>query len=337
MPEQKYNKNIASIFDSYIPQKRNLSFLKLKELIDYCYKCKINCKELEEIYENHYFYDSIEKIEQSHSEVYDFSVPDGHAFVGNGFINHNSTYLRQVALITLLTQIGCFIPATSAEIGIVDRIFTRIGAYDVIAEQKSTFMVEMTETAEILHNATQKSLILLDEVGRGTSTFDGLSIAWAVTEYLHALGPRTLFATHYHQLTELEQVLSNLKNYHVEVLEQKGEMIFIRKIRSGGTNRSYGIQVAALAGLPQKVINRAIEVLAELEEREILVQGKELDLARVASKRKQTSLFDWVAAKNHPVIDELLRLDIQNLTPLEALNKLHELKTKVKDIEAKSR
>ncbi|MFX0065699.1 MAG: DNA mismatch repair protein MutS [Candidatus Hermodarchaeota archaeon] len=248
-----------------------------------------------------------------------------------------STYLRQVALITLLTQIGCFVPATSAEIGIVDRIFTRIGAYDVIAEQKSTFMVEMTETAEILHNATQKSLILLDEVGRGTSTFDGLSIAWAVTEYLHALGPRTLFATHYHQLTELEQVLSNLKNYHVEVLEQKGEMIFIRKIRSGGTNRSYGIQVAALAGLPQKVINRAIEVLAELEEREILVQGKELDLAKGAAKRKQTSLFDWVAAKNHPVIDEILRIDLQNMTPLEALNKLHEIKTKVKDIEAKSR
>ncbi|MFX0093515.1 MAG: DNA mismatch repair protein MutS [Candidatus Hodarchaeota archaeon] len=249
-----------------------------------------------------------------------------------------STYLRQVALISLLAQTGCFVPASSAEIGLVDRIFTRIGAYDAIAEQKSTFMVEMTETADILHNATRQSLIILDEIGRGTATFDGLSIAWAVTEYLHALGPRTLFATHYHQLTDLEKVLSKLKNYHVEVLEQKGEMIFIRKIRSGGTNRSYGIQVAALAGLPKKVIKRAQEVLIELEERQILVEGRELDLTERSASKKQTTLLGWMPqVRDHPVVEELLKLDSQNMTPLEALNKLHELQTRAKDFEAKSK
>lgn len=171
-----------------------------------------------------------------------------------------STYLRQVALIILMAQMGCFVPASEAKIGAVDRVFTRIGALDNIMRGQSTFMVEMMETARILNQATSKSLVVLDEIGRGTSTFDGLSIAWAVAEYLHdlpSLRPKTLFATHYHELTELALTKERVKNYNVAVKEWGGEIIFLRKIVEGGTNRSYGIQVARLAGLPQKVIDRA--------------------------------------------------------------------------------
>src|SRR5439155_20038079 len=175
-----------------------------------------------------------------------------------------STYIRQVALLTLLAQVGSFIPAARATIGLVDRIFTRIGATDDLSRGQSTFMVEMNETANILNNATAKSLVVLDEIGRGTSTFDGLSIAWAVAEYLHQAGAKTVFATHYHELTELAAILPRVKNYNVAVREWHDQVIFLHKILPGGTDKSYGIQVARLAGLPKEVIARAKEVLANL-------------------------------------------------------------------------
>ena len=185
-----------------------------------------------------------------------------------------STYIRQVALLVLMAQIGSFIPAARATIGLVDRIFTRVGATDDLARGQSTFMVEMNETANILNNATPKSLVVLDEIGRGTSTFDGLSIAWAVAEFLHKIGAKTLFATHYHELTELAATLPRVKNFNVAVREWHDQVIFLHKILPGGTDKSYGIQVARLAGLPKEVIARAKEVLANLEEAELSAEGK---------------------------------------------------------------
>jgi DNA mismatch repair protein MutS len=186
-----------------------------------------------------------------------------------------STFIRQVAVLVLLAQTGAYIPALSASIGLVDRIFTRVGASDDLARGQSTFMVEMNETANILNNATPKSLIVLDEIGRGTSTFDGISIAWAVAEHLHnVVGARTLFATHYHELTDLASTLPRVKNYSVAVREWKDQIIFLRKIVAGGTDKSYGIQVARLAGLPQDVITRAREILLNLEEAELTPDGK---------------------------------------------------------------
>ena len=186
-----------------------------------------------------------------------------------------STYIRQVALLVLLAQIGSFIPAKSAVIGLVDRIFTRIGATDDLARGQSTFLVEMNETANILNNATGQSLVILDEIGRGTSTFDGLSIAWAVTEHLHnVIGAKTLFATHYHELTELAVTLPGVKNHNVAVREWNDQVIFLHKILPGGTDKSYGIQVGRLAGLPKEVIARAKEVLSNLEEHELSAEGK---------------------------------------------------------------
>jgi len=185
-----------------------------------------------------------------------------------------STYIRQVALLVVMAQVGSFIPAAKATIGLVDRIFTRIGATDDLSRGQSTFMVEMNETSNILNNATGKSLVVLDEIGRGTSTFDGLSIAWAVAEYLHQAGAKTLFATHYHELTELAVILPRVKNYNVAVREWHDQVIFLHKILPGGTDKSYGIQVARLAGLPKEVIARAKEVLANLEEAELSAEGK---------------------------------------------------------------
>jgi DNA mismatch repair protein MutS len=186
-----------------------------------------------------------------------------------------STYIRQVALLVLMAQVGSYIPAAKATIGLVDRIFTRVGANDDLARGQSTFMVEMNETANILNNATPKSLIVLDEIGRGTSTFDGLSIAWAVAEHLHnSVGAKTLFATHYHELTELAGTLPRVKNYNVAVREWHDQVIFLHKILPGGTDKSYGIQVGRLAGLPKEVIARAKEVLANLEEAELSAEGQ---------------------------------------------------------------
>jgi DNA mismatch repair protein MutS len=236
-----------------------------------------------------------------------------------------STYLRQTALIVILAQMGSFVPARSARLSVVDRVFTRIGASDNLARGRSTFMVEMTETAAILHTATARSLILLDEVGRGTSTYDGLAIAWAAIEYLHArVRAKTLFATHYFELTELAEQLPGVKNYHVSVKESGGGIVFLRKVEPGAADRSYGIEVAKLAGLPNEVITRAREVLAEHESVERLATGH---LSPGASPpATQLTIFTPLS---QPVLEKLREVDLNRLTPLEALNLLAELKRQI--------
>jgi len=236
-----------------------------------------------------------------------------------------STYLRQIALIILLAQIGSFVPADSANVGIVDRIFTRIGAQEDLAAGQSTFMVEMTEAANILNNATPRSFIILDEIGRGTSTYDGLSIAWAVAEFIHnhpELGAKTLFATHYHELVDLADILPRVKNFNVAVAEEGDKVIFLHKIVPGGTDRSYGIHVAQLAGLPKSVIVRAQEVLAELESH-ASKKGK--------VPRRKASLQIPLFPKDSLLADEISRLDIDSMSPLEAITKLYELKRMARD------
>jgi DNA mismatch repair protein MutS len=237
-----------------------------------------------------------------------------------------STYLKQVALIVLLAQIGSFVPADEAEIGIVDRIFTRIGAQEDIAAGQSTFMVEMIEVANILNNATGRSLLILDEVGRGTSTYDGLSIAWAVIEYIHnstRLRSKTLFATHYHELVELAGSLPHVKNYNMAVTEDEGKVVFLRKVIPGGADKSYGIHVAQLAGLPRAVIHRAEEILKGLEEEK--VERKEGGKARPAGAQPtQLSIF----GEGSQVEEEIRTLDVDSMSPIEAINKLYELKKK---------
>ena len=256
-----------------------------------------------------------------------------------------STYMRQTALIVLMAQIGSFVPASSANIGIVDRIFTRVGASDDLASGQSTFMVEMTEVANILRNATSDSLIILDEIGRGTSTFDGLSIAWSVIEHVcnpRILGAKTLFATHYHELTELEGTLDGVNNYCIAVNEKGDDIVFLRKIIKGGADKSYGIQVAKLAGVPDPVIERAKEILQELIANDISIKAKEIaEEIKAKSKQKvrpkkydevdleQMSLFDTV--KNDDIIDELREIDISNLTPMDALNTIYRLQNKIKN------
>jgi DNA mismatch repair protein MutS len=244
-----------------------------------------------------------------------------------------STYIRQVAQIVLMAQIGSFVPATSAKIGLVDRIFTRIGAADNLAQGESTFMVEMLETAHILQSATSRSLLILDEVGRGTSTFDGVSIAWAICEHL-AQGknrPRTLFATHYHELTQLEDHFPGVKNYNILVRETKDGILFLRKVVKGGTDRSYGIHVARLAGIPAAVTKRAEEILGILESENTqateIIEAKHKKIKK--EKIPQPSLFD-LAPKNHPLLDEIKRMAIENMTPLQALTKLVEIQERLK-------
>lgn len=254
-----------------------------------------------------------------------------------------STYMRQSALIVLMAQIGSFVPAKSANIGIVDRIFTRVGASDDLASGQSTFMVEMTEVANILRNATSRSLLILDEIGRGTSTFDGLSIAWAVVEHISnpkLLGAKTLFATHYHELTELEGKLDSVNNYCIAVREQGDDIIFLRKIIRGGADKSYGIQVARLAGVPDSVIDRAKEISSWLEETDVTDKAKNLQVRTSAKKKevvreavpveKQMSLFDIYPA-DHPVLKKLAGLDVSNMTPIQALNTLYELQKRLKE------
>ena len=240
-----------------------------------------------------------------------------------------STYMRQVALITLMAQIGSFVPAKSAKIGIVDKIFTRVGASDDISSGQSTFMLEMTEVSHILKNATSKSLIILDEIGRGTSTFDGLSIAWAVVEYIqnkHKIGAKTLFATHYHELTELEEELDGVKNYRIAVKKRGDDITFLRKIVRGGADDSYGIEVAALAGVPKEVINGAKKILKKIENDEIVVE-------HTAKKHEDTTnqigFGDSIA---NEIADELKNMDVTTYTPIEAMNKLYELANRAKEI-----
>ena len=255
-----------------------------------------------------------------------------------------STYMRQVALITLMAQIGSFVPADSANIGICDRIFTRVGASDDLASGQSTFMVEMTEVANILRNATKNSLIVLDEIGRGTSTFDGMSIAWAVVEHISdpkILGAKTLFATHYHELTELEGTLPGVNNYCIAVKEQGDDIVFLRKIIKGGADKSYGIQVAKLAGVPEKVIARAKELVEELSDADITIRAKEIAKLNGTNHSKkrvpkmdevdfnQLTLFD--AVKDDHIINELKEMDLGTMTPIDALNTLYRLQMKIKN------
>jgi DNA mismatch repair protein MutS len=242
-----------------------------------------------------------------------------------------STYLRQVALITLMAQIGSFVPAEAARIGLVDRIFTRIGAQDDLATGQSTFMVEMVETATILHHATPRSLVILDEIGRGTSTYDGLAIARAIVEYLHnnkRCGAKTLFATHYHELVELARTLPRVRAYNVAVAEEQGQVVFLRKIVPGGADKSYGIHVAQLAGIPRQVVRRAEEVLEELERKGDARQRRKVMREIVVPQTVQLTMF---AAEPDPLLEELKALDVDELTPLEALTRLYELRRKAQE------
>ncbi|MGL5635483.1 MAG: MutS-related protein, partial [Bacteroidales bacterium] len=248
-----------------------------------------------------------------------------------------SALLRQTALITLMAQIGCYVPASSAKIGLVDKIFTRVGASDNISMGESTFMVEMNEAANILNNISERSLILFDELGRGTSTYDGISIAWSIVEYIHQhpkANAKTLFATHYHELNEMEKTFERIKNYNVSVREVDNKIIFLRKLVRGGSEHSFGIHVAKMAGMPQSIVKRADEILHQLES-----DNRKNDIAQSKNKTNkkktdkiptdgayQMSFFQLDDPVLSQVRDEIKNADINNLTPIEALNKLHEIK-----------
>ena len=243
--------------------------------------------------------------------------------------------MRQKAIITLMAQIGSFVPADSANIGICDRIFTRVGASDDLASGQSTFMIEMTEVANILRNATANSLLILDEIGRGTSTFDGLSIAWAVVEYIankEVLGAKTLFATHYHELTELEGKLSAVNNYCIAIKEDGDNIVFLRKIIKGGADRSYGIKVARLAGVPEIVLKRANEICAQLVESDIASKAKNIETKELKSSKnnsyEQLSLFS--SPVELEIAAELKSMDLDNMTPMKAMLYLQELQGRLR-------
>jgi DNA mismatch repair protein MutS len=285
----------------------------------------VPCEELETLAQQAYHYDPIVRLEQGYAEVYDLCVEPDHQYIAQGFVSHNSTYIRQNAIITLMAHIGSFVPADRAEIGLVDRIFTRVGARDELATGQSTFMVEMIETANILNNATPRSLVILDEIGRGTSTYDGLAIAWAVAEYLHAIGCKVLFATHYHYLNELANRLEGVANFRVAVKEQGDRIIWLHKVLPGGTDRSYGIHVARMAGVPPEVIERAEQILREFERRGVQasLSPPSEESPAIRTKKLQLTLFE---AEEHPLLEELRQLDPATLTPVEALMKLDEWK-----------
>jgi DNA mismatch repair protein MutS len=318
-------KSVNSIFYAYIPLKRNLSYAKLGELIGYCRGNGVACGELEEIQARRYFYDRVRSVSPGEAEVYDLFVPGGNAYVANGFVSHNSVYIRQVALITLLAQMGSFVPAREARLALVDRIFTRVGAADEVSRAQSTFMVEMTEAANILNNATPRSLVILDEIGRGTSTYDGVSLAWAITEYVHDhVGCRALFATHYHELAELAGKLPNLRNYNVLVHEGPDGIVFLHKIAPGSADKSYGIHVAELAGVPQQVLSRARQVLAELESRHVAAGEAAAAGPRGGGGPRRPRLVEpsLFANTDDPVLGALREADLEHLTAEEALAQL---------------
>jgi DNA mismatch repair protein MutS len=259
----------------------------------------------------------------------DVNFTDGEIVVLTGpNMAGKTTAMRQVALIVLMAQVGSFVPADAATIGIVDRIFTRVGAQDDISAGQSTFMVEMVETANILHHATPRSLLILDEIGRGTSTYDGLSIAWAVIEYIHnhpRLQAKTLFATHYHELITLAERLPRVRNFNVAVSEAEGRVTFLRKIVEGGADRSYGIHVAQLAGLPRPIITRAEEILQDLE-----AQAREPQHLGATQRKGNAPMQSSLFALSHPIVEELRALDLAGLSPLEALNRLYQWQSAVK-------
>ncbi len=242
-----------------------------------------------------------------------------------------STYMRQIALIQIMAQMGGFVPARSAKLGVVDRVFTRVGAFDDLTRGQSTFMVEMSQVSDILRNATKRSLILLDELGRGTSTFDGLSIAWAVAEYVHSrkVGAKTIFATHYHQLNELEELLNGVVNYNIAVKEENDEIVFLRKVIPGSTNRSYGVQVAKLAGMPKEVVERAKKLLQEIEDQALVDISSEPKTKKRKRTYTQLVMFEDMGNTPDPLNEEIKALDMNHMTPMQALHKLHELKDKL--------
>jgi DNA mismatch repair protein MutS len=244
-----------------------------------------------------------------------------------------SALLRQTALIVLLAQVGCFVPASEAHIGLTDKIFTRVGASDNISLGESTFMIEMNETASILNNLSERSLVLLDEIGRGTSTYDGISIAWAMVEYLHEnkLRAKTLFATHYHELNEMENTFSRVKNYNVSIRELNNKVLFLRKLKRGGSEHSFGIHVARMAGMPRSVVSRADEILKELEQSNQKHEPSR-PIADIAGHREgmQLSIFQLDDPVLKQIRDEIIETDIDNLTPIEALNKLYNIKKLLK-------
>jgi len=309
-------------------------------------------------YENNYIQPKILEnstltIEEGRHPVVEKNLPPGDDFIANDAkldtekqqvwiitgpnMAGKSTFLRQVGLIVLMAQMGSFVPAKKAHIGIVDRIFTRVGASDNLALGESTFLVEMNETSNILSNATPKSLILLDEIGRGTSTFDGLSIAWSVVEYIHntkRIKSKTLFATHYHELTELAALYPRIFNYNVAVEEWEDQIIFLRKIVAGGTDNSYGIYVAQLAGLPPELIERAKEILSNLEANELTPNAKKPKIAKRRAglnvDQNQVSLFASPKKGESAFEKEMDKLDVNNMTPLQALQKLNDLKKLIK-------
>ena len=286
-------------------------------------------------------------IRQGRHPVIEKQLPIGEKYIANDVMLDNATQqiiiitgpnmagksalLRQTALITLLAQIGSFVPAESAHIGLVDKIFTRVGASDNISVGESTFMVEMNEASDILNNVSSRSLVLFDELGRGTSTYDGISIAWAIVEYIHEHSKakaRTLFATHYHELNEMEKSFKRIKNYNVSVKEVDNKVIFLRKLERGGSEHSFGIHVAKMAGMPKSIVKRANEILKQLESdnRQQGISGK--PLAEVSENRggMQLSFFQLDDPVLCQIRDEILNLDVNNLTPIEALNKLNDIK-----------
>jgi DNA mismatch repair protein MutS len=289
------------------------------------------------------------EVSEGRHPVIEKQLPVGESYVPNDMIldtedqqiiiltgpnmSGKSALLRQTALIVLMAQTGCFVPAKAANIGMVDKIFTRVGASDNISLGESTFMVEMNETASILNNLSDRSLVLLDEIGRGTSTYDGISIAWAMVEYLHEnkLRAKTLFATHYHELNEMENSFSRIKNYNVSIKELNNKVIFLRKLKKGGSEHSFGIHVARMAGMPRSVVTRADEILKELEQSH---DKKELTkpIAEIAGHREgmQLSIFQLDDPVLKQIRDEILEIDIDNLTPVEALNKLYNIKKLLK-------
>jgi DNA mismatch repair protein MutS len=238
-----------------------------------------------------------------------------------------SALLRQTALAVLMAQMGCFVAAESATIGIVDKIYTRVGASDNISLGESTFMVEMLETASILNNISERSLVLLDEIGRGTATFDGVSLAWAIAEFIgnHEQSPKTLFATHYHELNELENKLTGVKNFHIAIKETEHKILFLRKLLPGGSEHSFGIQVARMAGVPAKVTQRAEEILAELEKDRAAISGKET-LKKIKKSEVQMTMFGVNDPRLESMRKTLFELDVNTLSPIDALMKLNELK-----------
>jgi DNA mismatch repair protein MutS len=340
---QLFNELVAAVSD-YIPAIQNDSAL-IAQL--YCL-LSFTRVALENRYNRPIVDDSLDiDITEGRHPVIEKQLPVGEVYVPNSIQLSNdeqqvmiitgpnmagkSALLRQTALIVLMAQIGCFVPAESAKIGLVDKIFTRVGASDNISVGESTFMVEMTEAANILNNVSSRSLVLFDELGRGTSTYDGISIAWAIVEYLHenAKGhPRTLFATHYHELNEMEKNFSRIKNYNVSVKEVDGKVIFMRKLERGGSEHSFGIHVAEIAGMPRSIVKRANVILKQLEAENAQVGTVGKPTAEIAASREgmQLSFFQLDDPVLSQVRDEILGLDVNNLTPLEALNKLNDIK-----------